>query len=139
MLLQIFAMSLLSDNIRYLRNQLGYSQQRVADELIITRGRYGKYEDAVAEPPIEILLKISRYFHVSIDLLVTVDLGKIALPDILALPDNRIILPIKEDNTGNNNIEILPYNKYDNQPHNHNDLNYTGRKQIKRKALKGNG
>lgn len=67
-------MSVLSENIRYLRNQLGYSQQKVADDLIITRGRYGKYEDGATEPPIELLLKIARYYQVSIDQLVSVDL-----------------------------------------------------------------
>lgn len=69
-------MSFLSENIRYLRSKLGYSQQKVADDLIITRGRYAKYEDGATEPPIEILVKISRYYHVSIDLLVSVDLRK---------------------------------------------------------------
>lgn len=109
MLLQIVAMSILSENIRYLRNQLGYSQQKVADDLIITRGRYAKYEDDATEPPIEILLKISRYYHVSIDLLVSVDLRKIPLKEILELPDNRILLPIKVDNRGENKIEIIPH------------------------------
>lgn len=109
MLLQIFAMSILSENIRYLRGQLGYSQQRVANDLIITRGRYGKYEDDVAEPPIEILVKISRYYNVSIDLLVSVDLKKYNLKEILELPDNRILLPIKVDRQGGNIIEIVPH------------------------------
>ncbi|MBZ4190809.1 MULTISPECIES: XRE family transcriptional regulator [Bacteroidota] len=102
-------MSLLSENIRYLRGQLGYSQQRVADDLIITRGRYGKYEDGVAEPPIEILLKISKYYNVSIDLLVSIDLRKYNLKDVLELPDNRILLPVKVDSRGENKIEIIPH------------------------------
>lgn len=109
MLLQIFAMSILSENIRYLRGQLGYSQQRVANDLIITRGRYGKYEDDFAEPPIEILLRISRYYNVSIDLLVSVDLKRYNLKEILELPDNRILLPIKVDSRGENKIEIVPH------------------------------
>lgn len=102
-------MSFLSENMRYLRHRLGHSQQKVADDLIITRGRYGKYEDGATEPPLEILLRISRHFHVSIDLLVTIDLRKIPLKEILELPDNRILLPIKVDNAGENKIEILPY------------------------------
>lgn len=109
MLLQIFAMSLLAENMRYLRGKLGYAQQRVADDLIITRGRYGKYEDGVAEPPIEILLKISRYYNVSIDLLVSIDLKKYQLKEILELPDNRILLPVKVDSVGENKIEIIPH------------------------------
>lgn len=102
-------MSLLSENIRYLRSQLGHSQQKVADALNITRGRYGKYEDGATEPPLEILLRVSRYYHVSIDLLLSVDLRKIPLKEILELPDNRILLPIKVDGHGEHQIEIIPH------------------------------
>lgn len=102
-------MSLLSENIRYLRGQLGHSQQKVADALLITRGRYSKYEDGATEPPLELLLKISRYYHVSIDLLLSVDLRKIALKELMDLPDNRILLPIKVDSRGENKIEIIPH------------------------------
>lgn len=102
-------MSILSENMRYLRAQLGTSQQKVADSLIITRGRYAKYEDDASEPPIEILLKISRYYHVSIDLLVSVDLRKFSLNQLLQLPDNRILLPVAVDAVGENRIEIIPH------------------------------
>jgi len=109
LLLQFIAMSLLSENIRYLRGQLGHSQQKVADTLSITRGRYSKYEDGATEPPLDILLSISRYYHVSIDLLLSVDLRKIALKELMDLPDNRILLPIKVDSHGENKIEIIPH------------------------------
>ncbi len=101
-------MSVLSDNLRYLRMQLSLSQQKIADQLVITRGRYAKYEDGASEPPIEILVRISRFFHVSIDLLVSVDLKRFRLDEMLKLSDNRIILPIKVDNRGENKIEIIP-------------------------------
>lgn len=102
-------MSVLSENIRYLRNQVKQSQQKIADDLIITRGRYAKYEEGASEPPIEILLKISRYFHVSIDLLVSIDLRKFPLKELMELPDNRILLPVVVDNKGSNSIEIIPH------------------------------
>ena len=102
-------MSVLSENIRYLRAQLKYSQQKIADDLLITRGRYAKYEDGDTEPPIEILLKISRYFRVSIDLLVSVELRRFPMDELLRLPDNRILLPITIDAAGENKIEIIPY------------------------------
>lgn len=102
-------MSVLSENIRYLRSQLNQSQQKVAEHLLITRGRYAKYEDGASEPPLEILVKISRYFHVSIDLLVSVDLRRISLKEIMELPDNRILLPIKVDAGGTHAIEIIPH------------------------------
>ncbi|WP_418123820.1 XRE family transcriptional regulator [Chryseobacterium sp. PTM-20240506] len=101
-------MSILAENIRYLRYQLKLSQQAVADELLITRGRYAKYEDGASQPPIELLIKMSRYYRVSIDLMVTIDLKKYPLNDIINLPDNRIVLPVVVDQSGNNSIEIIP-------------------------------
>jgi len=65
-------MSILSENIRYLRAKKGLSQQKVADALIITRARYSKYEEGAAEPPLEILIRMARYFDTSIDTLVTI-------------------------------------------------------------------
>lgn len=102
-------MSILSENIRYLRSQTGTSQQKTADALLITRGRYAKYEDGASEPPVELLIKISRYFHVSIDLMVSADLRKISLKELMELPDNRILLPVKTDETGEKRIEIIPH------------------------------
>lgn len=67
-------MSFLSENLRYLRAHKKISQQHVANELIIGRGRYAKYEDGKSEPPLDILRCISHYFEVSIDLLISVDL-----------------------------------------------------------------
>ncbi len=101
-------MSKLSDNLRFLRAGKQLSQQKVADLLIITRVRYAKYEDGTSEPPIEILMRISKYFSVSIDLLVAVDLRKYPLEEMLNLPDNRILVPITVDSSGNNQIEIIP-------------------------------
>ena len=102
-------MSIFSENIRYLRSKLGVSQQSVADSINITRGRYAKYEDSANSPSPEILISVSRYYKVSIDLLLTVDLKKYSIDDILKLPDNRIVLPIKVGKTGENKIEIVPH------------------------------
>lgn len=102
-------MLLLADNLRFLRNELNASQQTVADALHITRGRYSKYEEGASDPPIDILLKISRYYRVSVDLLISIDLRKYKLEDLLKLPDNRILLPIKTDSKGENKIEIIPF------------------------------
>ncbi len=101
-------MSLFSDNLRFLRDRQEVSQQKVADSLSITRGRYVKYEDGSSEPPIEIMLRISKYFHVSIDLLVSVDIRKYPVDNLLSLPDNRILFPVTVDETGENKIEIVP-------------------------------
>ena len=88
-------MSILSDNIRLLRDKLKYSQQKVAEDILITRGRYATYEDGRSEPPIDLLIKFSKYYKVSIDLLVSVDIRKYLLDDLINLGYNRIIFPIK--------------------------------------------
>ncbi|MBO6199993.1 LexA family transcriptional regulator [Epilithonimonas ginsengisoli] len=101
-------MSKLADNIKLLRARQKISQQKIADALLITRVRYAKYEDGTSEPPIEILLRLSKYFGISIDLLVSVDIRKYPLEEMLNLPDNRILVPITVDASGNNQIEIIP-------------------------------
>lgn len=101
-------MSKLSENIRYLRGELNLSQQALADSLKLTRGRYAKYEDGANEPPIDVLISMSKYFKISLDLLLTVDLAKYPIDRILTLADNRIILPITVDGKGENKIEIIP-------------------------------
>ena len=101
-------MSILSENMRHLRGQQKYAQQKIADDLLITRGRYAKYEDGSSEPPIEILIRLSKYYRISIDLLVGLDLSKYTLEKMMKLPDNRTILPIMVDEKGENKIEIIP-------------------------------
>ncbi|HOB25088.1 MAG TPA: helix-turn-helix transcriptional regulator, partial [Kaistella sp.] len=59
-------MSIFSENIRLLRDRQNLTQQKIADDLRITRGRYVKYEDGSSEPPLDLLLKIAKYFNVSI-------------------------------------------------------------------------
>lgn len=100
-------MSIFSDNISFLRNKKNFSQQQIADHLIITRERYAKYENGRSEPPIEILIRIARFHNLSIDLLLTVDIRKYPIEEMIKLPENRIIFPVMVDQNGNNLIEIV--------------------------------
>ncbi|MFV8324895.1 XRE family transcriptional regulator [Flavobacterium sp. ZS1P14] len=100
-------MSLFSDNIRNLRVKKKISQEKLAESLAITRGRYVKYEDGTSEAPYEILKKISHYYHISIDLLLSVDVRKIPMDDLLKLEGNRLVLPITVDKDGENFIEVV--------------------------------
>lgn len=102
-------MSLFSDNIRYLRTRKGVSQEIVAESLAITRDRMAKYEGGKSQPPFEVLIGISHYYHVSIDLLLTADIRKIDIDGLMQLEDNRILLPITVDREGENTIEIIPH------------------------------
>lgn len=102
-------MSLFSDNIRHLRVKKEVSQQFVADNLFISRDRLAKYEEGKSQPPFDILIKLSRYYYVSIDLLLTADIRKVDINGLMKLDDNRILLPIVVDARGENVIEIIPH------------------------------
>ena len=99
-------MSIFSDNLRYLRVKSGMTQQKIADELRIPRERYAKYE-GTTDPPLDCLQRISRYFHVSIDLLLSFDIRRVPYENLLQLEENRILLPITVDSNGENTIEIV--------------------------------
>lgn len=86
----------------------GLSQEQLADELKITRSRVGGYEEARNEPPIDILIRLSEYFHVAIDALVRGDLKKTNLDGLMKLGKNRILFPILLDNDGNDMVELIP-------------------------------
>ena len=101
-------MSLFSDNIRHLRMKKEVSQEIVAESLSISRDILAKYEQGKSQAPYENLIKLSRYYHVSIDLLLTVDIRKIDMDGLIKLDDNRIVLPITVDQHGGNLIEIIP-------------------------------
>lgn len=100
-------MSLFSDNIRSLRLKKKISQEKVATSLLITRGRYAKYEDGTSEAPYEILKRISKYYQVSIDILLCIDVRKVKIDDLVKLEDNRVLLPVMVNNDGDNFIEIV--------------------------------
>src|SRR6187431_2504554 len=99
----------ISDNLKWLRSKRNLSQQEVADGMTLPLDRYKKYEYGKNTPPAETLVIISRYYHISIDLLLTVDLRKISIDNLMQLEDNRIVLPITVDHEGNNLIEIVPH------------------------------
>ena len=100
-------MSFFSNNIRALRLKYKISQEKVAESLMITRGRYVKYEDGTSEAPYEILKKIALYYQISIDLLLSIDLSKIEISSLMKLENNRVIMPIQVDPMGENRIELV--------------------------------
>ena len=99
----------ISDNLKCLRSRQNLSQQETADGMKFGLDQYKKYEYGKNTPPAEALLVISRFYHISIDLLLTIDLRKIVVDNLLKLEDNRIVLPITIDSNGNNLIEIIPH------------------------------
>jgi len=102
-------MSLFSDNIRHLRDRKGVSRKAIEESLSISSDNLAKYEQGRSQAPYETLIKLSHYYHVSIDLLLTVDIRRIDIDALVTLEDNRILLPITVDSKGENIIEIIPH------------------------------
>lgn len=67
-------MSILPNNIKFLRNRLGITQEEFALKLGIKRGVAGSIETGRTEPSIELLKNLSKLFSVSISDLIENDL-----------------------------------------------------------------
>lgn len=57
--------------LKQIRKQKKYSQLKVAMDLNISRESLSYYENGKRNPDISILIKLSEYFDVSIDYLIT--------------------------------------------------------------------
>lgn len=56
--------------IRDLREDMDITQQTIADYLHIKQNTYSQYENGQRQVPVDILIKLARYFDTSIDYLV---------------------------------------------------------------------
>lgn len=62
-------------NIKKIRNVKGLSQQAFADLFELTRGNISSYEEMRAEPKIDILLEIAKYFGIPLEDFIQKDLS----------------------------------------------------------------
>lgn len=62
---------MLRKQIELLRRKKGWSQAELASRLHISPSTIGMYEQGLREPPIDILVAMSKEFDVSIDYLIT--------------------------------------------------------------------
>jgi transcriptional regulator with XRE-family HTH domain len=60
----------ISDTIRELRRNAGYTQSQVSQKLNIQRQTYCNYETSARTPPLEIITALAELYDVSIDYLV---------------------------------------------------------------------
>lgn len=102
-------MKKISKNIAHLRHLRGVSQEYLANDLNITRSRLSSWEEHRAEPPIDLIVRLSDYFNVSIDSLLKIDLTKVKdLRDLLKIGGNRILFPVMVDSEGKDLVELVP-------------------------------
>src|SRR6185295_6655477 len=68
-----------SSNIRLLRLRKDRTQEVVSNELDLSRSTLNSYENnSIKNPTLDALLMFSKYFHISIDTLVKIDLSKLS-------------------------------------------------------------
>jgi len=60
----------LPTNLKRLRKKRKVSQQRVADMNGLTRSSYSGYENGIAEPNLCTLVKLSKYYGTTLDILI---------------------------------------------------------------------
>ncbi|MBN2633628.1 MAG: LexA family transcriptional regulator [Bacteroidales bacterium] len=106
-----------ASNIKFLRKRRGRTQDDVAVALNLKRSTLSGYENGVAEPGIEILVSFAKYYYMSVDTLLRVDLSKLSESQLGELErgydayirgSNLRVLAttVSDDNT--ENIEMVP-------------------------------
>jgi len=67
-----------NSNIKFMRKRYGRTQDDVATALDMKRSTLSGYENGIAQPAIEALIRFSTYFNIAIDTLIKVDLQKMS-------------------------------------------------------------
>jgi transcriptional regulator with XRE-family HTH domain len=106
-----------TSNIKFLRKRRGRTQDDVAVALNLKRSTLSGYENGVAQPGIEILVSFSRYFNMSIDTLLKIDLTKLSESQLGELErgydayikgSNLRVLTTTVSTDNTENIELVP-------------------------------
>lgn len=91
------------DVLKELRHYHGYKQREISDYLNITSQAYSNYENNKRTPDIEILYKIARFYHITLDNLVSYrftkqleDAGNYSVPKTVyrGVSDSGISIPL---------------------------------------------
>ncbi|MDX9941180.1 MAG: helix-turn-helix domain-containing protein [Bacteroidales bacterium] len=109
-------MSFFASNIKLLRKRRGRTQDDVAFLLDMKRPTLSGYENEVAQPGLEALVAFSKYYNVSIDTLVKVDLSQLSESqlsqlergyDIFVTGSKLRVLATTVDSQNEENIEMV--------------------------------
>ncbi len=100
-------MSFIANNIKHLRELKNHTQEFFANELNISRERVASYEQGRSSPPVEILIALSNYFNLPIDVLIKNDLSKAEDASFIHIGNQRILFPIKVNENNEDMVEIV--------------------------------
>ena len=68
---------MIGENLKFLRKNKKISQEELANSLGLTRSSYSGYENGVAEPNVQNLLKFSEFYGLPVDVLVKKSLSEL--------------------------------------------------------------
>ena len=84
------------EKLQLLRKSKGYTQEKLAEEMHVSRQAVAKWESGMAWPDIENLLQISNLFHVTVDYLVrSQDCGAVQAKNEMSETDEMIRFRLK--------------------------------------------
>ncbi|MTI39104.1 XRE family transcriptional regulator [Fulvivirga lutimaris] len=103
-------MSLISDNIKYLRKKIGLTQEQFAERIGIKRSLVGAYEEGRADPRISNLINMADIFGTSVDILINKDVSRLDESELVVSKYKRgkEVLAITVDENQRENIELVP-------------------------------
>lgn len=103
-------MTLISDNIKYLRKKFGLTQEQFAERIGIKRSLVGAYEEGRADPRITNLINMAGLFGTSVDILINKNVMKLsdAELNISEFKRGKEVLAITVDRNQRENIELVP-------------------------------
>ncbi len=123
-------MSRVSENIKFLRKQAGYTQEQLAEKVSIKRSLVGAYEEGRADPRLTNLTRMAEVFGVSLDALITKDCSKLtesgkAAKAIFGNGMPRVLtISVKED--GTEHIDMVPQKAAAGYLNGYSDPEYIG-------------
>jgi transcriptional regulator with XRE-family HTH domain len=106
-----------ASNIKFLRKRKNRTQDEVAEALGMKRSTLSGYENEVAMPGIPALIQFSKYYNMSIDTLVKIDLGMLTGHQLYMLEHGEDVflrggrlrvLATTVDSSNTENIELVP-------------------------------
>ena len=104
-------------NIKFLRIRRNRTQEDISKALGMKRPTYSGYENGVAQPNLESIIMLSKYYGVSIDSLIKIDLSKLSEfqlkelehgNDVFITGSKLRVLATSVDKKNNENIELVP-------------------------------
>ncbi|MDX1630161.1 MAG: LexA family transcriptional regulator, partial [Fulvivirga sp.] len=103
-------MTLISENIKYLRKKQGLTQEQFAEKIGIKRSLLGAYEEGRADPRINNLINMAEICGTSVDIMISKDVSKLSESELNTEKHKRgkEVLAITVDKQNEENIELVP-------------------------------